>query len=41
MICELVIERQTPDTPRRSLGSMGPATDICADTCCVPVARPA
>lgn len=40
MICELVIERQTPDTPRRSLGSMGPATDICADTCCVPAARP-
>lgn len=40
MICELVIERQTPETPRRSLGSMGPAADICADTCCVPVARP-
>ena len=40
MICELVIERQSPETSRRSLGIMGPAADICADTCCVPVARP-
>ena len=40
MIRELIVERTSPESPRRSLGSMGPAAEVCLPTCCVPVARP-
>ncbi len=40
MIRELIIERTSPESPRRFLGGMGPAGDTCPATCCVPVARP-
>jgi ferrochelatase len=35
MIRELVLERMTPDTPRRFLGELGPVPDVCAIDCCL------
>jgi ferrochelatase len=35
MVRELVVERLTPDAPRRSLGSLGPSHDLCPTDCCV------
>jgi len=35
MVRELVVERLTPDAPRRSLGSLGPSHDLCPADCCV------
>jgi ferrochelatase len=35
MVRELVVERLTPDAPRRSLGSLGPNHDLCPADCCV------
>ena len=34
MIRELILERMNPGTERRSLGSLGPRSDICAEDCC-------
>jgi protoporphyrin/coproporphyrin ferrochelatase len=34
MIRELILERTTPGTERRALGSLGPREDVCAETCC-------
>lgn len=34
MIRELILERIDPDTPRRSLGTNGPRSDVCAPGCC-------
>ncbi len=34
MIRELILERTTPGTKRRALGSLGPREDACAETCC-------
>jgi ferrochelatase len=36
MVRELVVERLTPDAPRRALGSLGPSHDRCAPDCCLP-----
>jgi protoporphyrin/coproporphyrin ferrochelatase len=33
-IRELILERTTPGTKRRALGSLGPREDVCAETCC-------
>ncbi|MDX6696590.1 MAG: protoporphyrin/coproporphyrin ferrochelatase [Blastocatellia bacterium] len=42
MIRELMLERLTPDTPRRSLGERGTVADSCpADCCLMGAARPA
>jgi len=35
MIRELIVERMTPDAPRRALGSLGPSHDRCAADCCL------
>jgi ferrochelatase len=35
MVRELVIERLTPDAPRRALGPLGPNHDRCAVDCCL------
>jgi protoporphyrin/coproporphyrin ferrochelatase len=35
MIRELIVERLTPDAPRRALGSLGPSHDRCAADCCL------
>ncbi|HZF31313.1 MAG TPA: ferrochelatase [Gammaproteobacteria bacterium] len=35
MVRELVVERLTPDAPRRALGSLGPSHDRCAPDCCL------
>jgi len=35
MIRELIVERMTPGTPRRALGSLGPSHDRCAADCCL------
>lgn len=35
MIRELVLERMTPDAPRRFLGERGPVPDACAIDCCL------
>ena len=34
MIRELIIERITPDSERRALGTRGPQPDVCAPDCC-------
>jgi ferrochelatase len=34
MIRELILERTTPGSERRALGTMGPRADICAENCC-------
>lgn len=34
MIRELILERIEPDTPRRSLGTNGPRSEVCAPGCC-------
>jgi protoporphyrin/coproporphyrin ferrochelatase len=41
MIRELVLERLSPDAPRRFLGTRGPSHDVCPADCCLPGARPA
>jgi ferrochelatase len=35
MVRELIVERLTPDAPRRALGSLGPTHDRCAPDCCL------
>ena len=35
MVRELIVERLTPDTPRRAQGSLGPSRDRCAADCCL------
>ena len=40
MIRELIQERVTPGTERRSLGSLGPRANVCAEDCCPAPARP-
>jgi ferrochelatase len=35
MVRELIVERLTPDAPRRALGSLGPSSDRCAADCCL------
>jgi ferrochelatase len=35
MVRELIVERMTPDAPRRALGSLGPSHDRCAADCCL------
>ncbi|MQA83651.1 MAG: ferrochelatase [Streptosporangiales bacterium] len=34
MVRELVLERMTPDAPRRALGTLGPSHDECPRECC-------
>jgi len=34
MIRELILERMSPDSERRALGSLGPRQDVCAEDCC-------
>lgn len=34
MIRELIVERVSPGTVRRALGSLGPRQDVCAEDCC-------
>jgi len=41
MIRELIVERITPGTERRALGSLGPREDACAEDCCPAPQRPA
>ena len=41
MIRELIVERITPGTERRALGSLGPRQDACAEDCCPAPQRPA
>ncbi len=42
MIRELIMERLSPDVPRRALGTFGPRQDVCPQDCCLPsAARPA
>ena len=41
MIRELVLERLSPDAPRRYLGTRGPSHDVCLADCCLAGARPA
>ena len=36
MVRELIVERLTPNAPRRALGSRGPSHDRCAPDCCLP-----
>ena len=38
MIRELIMERLTPNTPRRFLGTRGPSHDVCPVDCCLIVA---
>ncbi len=40
MIRELIVERITPGTERRALGSLGPREDACAEDCCPAPQRP-
>ncbi len=35
MIREMMLERMTPDAPRRFLGQRGPVADVCAVDCCL------
>ncbi|HEX5045680.1 MAG TPA: ferrochelatase [Gammaproteobacteria bacterium] len=35
MVRELIVERLTPDAPRRALGSLGASHDRCAPDCCL------
>ncbi|MGA9509933.1 MAG: ferrochelatase [Candidatus Sulfotelmatobacter sp.] len=34
MIRELILERTTPGSERRALGTMGPRVDVCQENCC-------
>ena len=36
MVRELIVERLSPGSPRRALGSLGPSHDRCPADCCVP-----
>jgi len=36
MVRELIVERLTPDAPRRALGELGPSHDRCGPDCCLP-----
>jgi protoporphyrin/coproporphyrin ferrochelatase len=36
MIRELILERTSPGTERRALGSLGARTDVCEENCCPP-----
>jgi ferrochelatase len=36
MVRELIVERLTPDAPRRALGALGPSHDRCPVDCCLP-----
>jgi ferrochelatase len=36
MVRELIVERLTPDAPRRALGALGPSHDRCPADCCLP-----
>jgi ferrochelatase len=40
MIRELILERLNPGTERRTLGSLGPRPDVCAEDCCPAPQRP-
>ena len=40
MIRELILERVNPGTERRTLGSLGPRQDVCAENCCPAPQRP-
>jgi len=40
MIRELILERMTPNTERRAIGSLGPRPDVCAQDCCPAPQRP-
>ncbi|HWX93909.1 MAG TPA: ferrochelatase [Terriglobales bacterium] len=40
MIRELILERTTPGTERRALGSLGPRQEVCAEDCCPAPQRP-
>ncbi len=40
MIRELIVERTSPGTERRALGSLGPREDTCAEDCCPAPQRP-
>ncbi len=40
MIRELILERTSPGTERRALGSFGPRADVCAEDCCPAPQRP-
>jgi len=40
MIRELIVERTSPSTERRFLGSLGPRPDMCAEDCCPAPQRP-
>jgi len=35
MVRELIVERLSPEAPRRALGSLGPSHDRCAPDCCL------
>jgi protoporphyrin/coproporphyrin ferrochelatase len=41
MIRELILERTSPATERRALGSLGPRQDVCEENCCPAPQRPA
>jgi ferrochelatase len=36
MVRELIVERLSPEAPRRALGALGPSHDRCAVDCCLP-----
>jgi protoporphyrin/coproporphyrin ferrochelatase len=40
MIRELILERVSPGTVRRAMGSLGPRQDVCEETCCPAPQRP-
>jgi ferrochelatase len=41
MIRELILERMSPGTERRALGTLGPRQDVCAEDCCPAPQHPA
>ncbi len=40
MIRELILERTTPGTERRAVGTLGPRQDVCEENCCPAPQRP-
>jgi ferrochelatase len=40
MIRELILERMNPEAEKRTMGSLGPRPDTCAEGCCLPPQRP-
>ena len=40
MIRELILERTSPGTERRALGTLGPRPDVCEENCCPAPQRP-